>query len=202
MLETSLLALWGYLFGGIPTAYLLGKRLRGVDIRDVGSGNVGTMNAYKQLGRRIGIVVLAVDMGKGAAAVLVAMAFGLSDWELFAVAVAVTVGNNWSVYLRFGGGKGLAVIYGVTLAMVPLLAIAVLPVTAAAFAITRGVVWSFGATIIALNGLVIVTGESAAVIAACVALSWIVIVTHFARSMPEIRTAWAERSFRLFGRVE
>ena len=196
------LAVVGYLLGGIPTAYVLGRRFHGVDIRTMGSRNVGTVNAYKLLGWRLGAVVLAVDTGKGAAAMLLAMAAGLADWELFFVAMAVTAGNNWSPYLRLAGGKGLAVVFGISLAVVPLLSVLALPAVVLAFVVTRGLVWAFTAGIAVVNALVIVSGQPVDVVVTCVVLSTIVIVTHFARSLPEIKTAIVERNLRLFGRVE
>ena len=202
MLETLLFAVAGYLVGGVPTAYVLGRRFRSVDIRTLGSRNIGTVNAYKQLGWRVGTVVLTLDTGKGAAVMLAAMAGGLDGWALFVVAVATTAGNNWSPYLRFAGGKGLAVVWGLSLAVVPVLSLVALPAAIVGFLVTRGVVWAFAFGIVVLNVLVVANGESASVVASCLVLSWIVIVTHFARSLPEIMTALRQRNLKLFGQVE
>ncbi|MEE9253465.1 MAG: glycerol-3-phosphate acyltransferase, partial [Pseudomonadales bacterium] len=137
------LAVVAYLIGGVPTAYLLGRRLRGVDIRALGSRNVGAVNAFKQLGWKIGLLVLAIDVGKGAGLTMLATAAGIGAWGVSAVVVAATVGNNWSPYLRLSGGKGVAVVFGISLVMVPLLSIAALPFTVIGFVITRGLIWSF-----------------------------------------------------------
>ena len=196
------LAVVAYLIGGVPTAYLLGRRLRGVDIRALGSRNVGAVNAFKQLGWKIGLLVLAIDVGKGAGLALLASGAGISEWGVSAVVVAATVGNNWSPYLRLSGGKGLAVVFGISLVVVPLLSIAALPFTVIGFVITRGVIWAFVTGAIALNALVIVGDHAAPVVVTCLALTGIVIVTHLVRSLPNIRLAIRHRDLRLFGQAE
>ena len=196
------LAVVAYLIGGVPTAYLLGQRLRGVDIRTLGSRNVGAVNAFKQLGWRIGLLVLAIDVGKGAGLTLLAGAAGIGEWGVSAVVVAATVGNNWSPYLRLSGGKGLALVFGISLVVVPLLSIAALPFTVIGFVITRGVIWAFVTGSIALNVLVIVGDHEAPVVVTCLALTGIVIATHLVRSLPDIGLAIRHRDIRLFSQTE
>ena len=196
------LAVVAYLIGGVPTAYLLGRRLRGVDIRALGSRNVGAVNAFKHLGWKIGLSVLAIDVGKGAGLTLLATAAGIGPWGVSAVVVAATVGNNWSPYLRLSGGKGLALVFGISLVMVPLLSIAALPFAVIGFVVTRGLVWGFVAGAVALNALVIVGGHTAPVVVTCLALSGIVIATHLARSLPHTKLAIRLRDPGLFGRAE
>ena len=196
------LAVVAYLIGGVPTAYLLGRRLRGIDIRTLGSRNVGAVNAFKQLGWRIGLLVLAVDIGKGAGLMVFASAAGIGEWGVFGVVVAATAGNNWSPYLRLSGGKGLALVFGISLVMVPLLSIAALPFTAIGFVLTRSVIWAFVTGAIALNVLVIVGDHAAPVVVTCLALTGIVIVTHLVRSVSDIRLAIRRRDLRLFSQAE
>jgi glycerol-3-phosphate acyltransferase PlsY len=101
-----------YLLGSIPTAYIIGRIRAGIDIRTVGSHNMGAMNSFYRLGFLYGVIVLAVDMGKGAAAVWVARLLGTPDLvEMLAGAMAV-VGHNWPVWLGFKGGKGGATAIG------------------------------------------------------------------------------------------
>ena len=106
-----------YLLGSIPSGYLAG-RLRGIDIRTVGSRNVGATNVFRTLGTRIGVAVMVADIAKGAAAVLVARALTDSPWPLVAAGAAVA-GHVWPVWLRFRGGKGVAVGAGAAIALVP-----------------------------------------------------------------------------------
>lgn len=107
-----------YLLGSIPSGYLVG-RIRGVDIRTVGSKNVGATNVFRTLGKGIGVAVMAADIAKGAAAVLVADAIAGQPWTIFAAAAAI-IGHVWPVWLRFRGGKGVAVGAGAAAALTPL----------------------------------------------------------------------------------
>ncbi len=196
------LAVVAYFIGGVPTAYFLVRRLRGVDIRTLGSRNVGAVNAFKHLGWKIGLSVLAIDVGKGAGLTLLASAAGIDAWGVSGVIVAATVGNNWSPYLRLSGGKGVAVVFGISLVMVPLLSIAAFPFAVIGFVITRGLIWGFASGAIALNVLVIVGDHPTPVVVACLALSGIVIATHLVRSLPNTRLAIRHRDPGLFGRAE
>lgn len=99
-----------YLIGSLPTAYIVVKRKANIDIRSAGSGNVGTLNAYEVTGKRIiGILVLAVDIAKGAGAVLLTRLVFSQEPRVISVAlVAVVVGHCFPVWLKFHGGRGLA----------------------------------------------------------------------------------------------
>ncbi|PLX65802.1 MAG: acyl-phosphate glycerol 3-phosphate acyltransferase [Denitrovibrio sp.] len=109
-----------YLIGSVPTAYILVKKLKGVDIRTVGSGNVGASNAARILGKWGFIVVLTIDVLKGMIPVLVVRHFyGESDYALLA-AVAVVLGHTFTIFLNFKGGKGVATALGVFIALAPL----------------------------------------------------------------------------------
>ncbi len=113
------LGIGSYLFGAIPTAYLAVRFRRGVDIRQLGSGNVGGANAIQALGRTPGLTVMAFDVFvKGPLPVIVAGT--LLDYgkgvEVVAGSAAL-IGHNWSVFLRFSGGRGLGTGSGVMFAM-------------------------------------------------------------------------------------
>ena len=105
----------GYLIGSIPTAYLLVKWKSRVDIRTVGSGNVGTLNSYEVTNSKlVGVGVLLVDLLKGAAGALVSEAILGSDFLYGAVGgIGVVLGHNFPLWLRFRGGRGLAPAAGV-----------------------------------------------------------------------------------------
>lgn len=129
-------ALAGYLLGSLPTGYLVG-RLRGLDIRTAGSGNIGATNVFRVLGRPAGVFVLAVDTlkGFGAAALPGLCLPGLQSalpvlWGAeaslpardslgIAAGVAAILGHNYTCWLRFKGGKGIATSAGVLLALMP-----------------------------------------------------------------------------------
>jgi acyl phosphate:glycerol-3-phosphate acyltransferase len=108
-----------YLFGSVPTAYLIARWGRGVDIRKRGSGQVGGTNVWHSVSRRIGAIVVIADVAKGVIVVLLTRVFGLGiEWQVVA-ALAAIIGHNWSVFLRFGGGRGLATLGGALLVLAP-----------------------------------------------------------------------------------
>ncbi len=108
-----------YLIGSIPTAYLFGKWLKGIDIRQHGSGNVGATNVFRVLGKEAGIAVLALDILKGVMAVaIVADLLGLiENVHRIIMAICVVSGHNWTVFLKFKGGKGIATSLGVLIGL-------------------------------------------------------------------------------------
>ncbi len=108
-----------YILGSIPTAYILG-RLKGIDIRLYGSGNVGATNAFRVLGKLPGAIVLLLDMAKGFIGVtLIGDYFSKLEvpygGNLFRIILgfAVVSGHNWTIFLKFRGGKGMATSLGV-----------------------------------------------------------------------------------------
>jgi glycerol-3-phosphate acyltransferase PlsY len=116
----------GYLFGALPWGLWLGRWLRGVDVRSVGSGNLGATNVYRALGPGLGVATLVLDIAKGAAPVwLVARgpigaAFpGGVEWSALATGLAAVLGHVFTVFAGFKGGKGVATTVGVLLAISP-----------------------------------------------------------------------------------
>ncbi len=108
-----------YLMGSFPMAYVIGRRRKRIDIRQVGTRNMGAMNVFYQVGFWAGILVLAVDIGKGAAAVALARWLGVTlSVELLAGAVAV-IGHGFPVFLRFRGGRGGATCIGILAFLMP-----------------------------------------------------------------------------------
>lgn len=201
LFAASLIAI-SYLIGGTPAAYLGGKLRGGIDIRDHGNGNVGTVNAVRTLGMRAGLTVLAVDAAKGAVVIGLGRLADVSDYTLFAMALAVTFGHNWSPYIGFNGGKGVAVIFGISLAMAPLQSVLAGPVVFAVYFATRSWVWAFGAGILAINAVFIAAGAPGLCIALCLVLSALVVATHFAREFGELKQALRDRNWRKVGLLE
>ena len=109
----------GYLLGSIPFAYIAGRLKKGVDIRQVGGGNVGALNAMREIGTSIGFTVLIADIAKGSIAVLIARWLDLPPIWILVAGFAAIVGHNWPIFLGFKGGKGAATTLGVLLALVP-----------------------------------------------------------------------------------
>ena len=139
-----------YLLGAIPFAYLAG-RLKGLDIRKHGSGNVGATNVFRVLGKGPGTAVLLLDLAKGTLAVAVVPLLGrassaaalLSDgpaeqaWWPCALGLAAVLGHSYTVFLRFKGGKGVATSAGVFLGLAPYATLCVIAVFLAAFLLSR-----------------------------------------------------------------
>ena len=118
-LTALLVALGAFLLGSIPTGYLV-ARAKGIDIRQHGSGNIGATNVFRTLGKPLGIFVFVFDALKGFAAVWLALKFGgPSAWPGIIAAVAVIAGHNYTPWLGFKGGKGIATSAGVLLALMP-----------------------------------------------------------------------------------
>jgi len=109
----------GYLLGSIPFAYITGRLIKGVDIRQVGGGNMGALNVAREIGPLPGLTVLIADIGKGALAVLIANLLGLPLIWIFITGFAAVVGHNWPIFLKFKGGKGAATSIGVLFALTP-----------------------------------------------------------------------------------
>ena len=114
MLWREILALViAYLLGSIPAAYIVTRVTRHKDIRQVGGGNIGSLNTIKFVGRLPGAVVAFVDVGKGALAVVIAF-FVLGVPALFVMLAAIfsVVGHMWMIFLKFSGGRGMAPMVG------------------------------------------------------------------------------------------
>ncbi|MFH0846790.1 MAG: glycerol-3-phosphate 1-O-acyltransferase PlsY [Chloroflexota bacterium] len=108
-----------YLLGSIPPAYIVAKLRKGIDIREVGSHNLGAMNVFYNVGFWSGIAVLALDIGKGTLALALARIIGVIGWGEFFPAIAVVLGHAFPVFLKFKGGKGGATTIGVLLFLLP-----------------------------------------------------------------------------------
>jgi acyl phosphate:glycerol-3-phosphate acyltransferase len=111
-----LLGIGGYLLGAIPFGLIVGRRVRGIDIRQFGSGNIGTTNAYRCLGAKAGTIVLFCDIAKGAIpAVLAGLYF--QPWLAVILSVLPVIGHMRSIFLGGTGGKGVATGAGVVLGL-------------------------------------------------------------------------------------
>jgi acyl phosphate:glycerol-3-phosphate acyltransferase len=108
-----------YLAGSVPFGLLIARLKGNVDLRRVGSGNIGATNVLRAVGKGAAALTLIGDIGKGAAAVALARGLGASSRILAAVALAAVLGHLFPIFLRFRGGKGVATTLGVVLAAMP-----------------------------------------------------------------------------------
>jgi len=112
----------GYVSGSIPFGLLIAKASKGVDVRGIGSGNIGATNVLRAAGKGAAALTLALDMLKGWAPVALGRVVGASDALVAGVALAAFLGHLYPIFLRFRGGKGVATFLGVLLALLPTVA--------------------------------------------------------------------------------
>ena len=172
-----LAVLLGYLTGSVPFAYLLARRA-GIDVRVAGSGNVGAANVFRTAGVWRGVAVMLLDVGKGAAAVGLAQLTGGGPAVPAVSGAAAVVGHIYPIWLRFHGGKGVAVAAGVFGVLSPV-------ATALAAALFLVIVWitryvSLGsvAASLALPPAAWLTGASAAVVTSASAIAVLILFRH------------------------
>jgi len=152
-----------YLLGSIPTGYLMAKA-KGIDIRSVGSGNIGATNVFRALGKVPGIITLAVDCVKGLVAVLIVPNLVMRLFNLDSVgstpiicALCVILGHNYTCWLKFKGGKGIATSAGAFLALVPIALVICFGLWLVVFGISRYVSLASIAAAVALPVFVFFT---------------------------------------------
>lgn len=113
-----------YLLGSIPFGYIIGRLFKKVDIREFGSGNIGASNAFRILGPPLASLVLIGDIGKGIFSIYLVQCLNIDNLLVLTIAgLAVICGHNWSIFLGFKGGKGIATTFGVVLALNPTIAV-------------------------------------------------------------------------------
>lgn len=136
LLTRSLVLLGAYLLGSVPFSYLVARR-KGIDVRHVGSGNVGATNVMRSVSVAAGLLAFGLDAGKGAAAVLLAGLIEPSGPLPALAGVLAVLGHMYPVWLGFRGGKGVATGAGAFLPLAPMATLAALAVFAVALALTR-----------------------------------------------------------------
>lgn len=163
-----------YFVGSVPFAHLLSRR-RGIDLRTVGSGNVGASNVLRTIGVRTALLAVCLDTVKGTVAVLVAQRLAATPGPVVAAGLAAVLGHVYPVWLRFHGGKGVATAAGVFAVLAPMALAASLAVFVAAVAWTRYVsVGSIGAAVTLAAGTAL--GEAPAVVAVGAATTAAIVV--------------------------
>jgi glycerol-3-phosphate acyltransferase PlsY len=117
-LTTILILAGAYLIGALPSAFLVGRQ-HGVHLRKTGDGNLGTCNTYRVLGLKPALIVGTLDIGKGALATWLATQFSDNPILPYGAALAAVVGHDFSAYIHFAGGKGMATVLGSVLVLHP-----------------------------------------------------------------------------------
>lgn len=183
-----LTAIASYVLGSIPTGFLIGKA-RGIDIRTIGSGNIGATNVFRTFGTAAGIGVLLVDALKGLLAValvswLIWKAYGgagglfTREWLEIDAGLAAIVGHNYTCWLHFKGGKGIATSAGVLLALVPYSLLIILTVWIVVLGLTRFVSLASVCASFTLPFATWLTGRSTTLIGITAAMAALAIYKH------------------------
>lgn len=131
-----LVASLAYLGGSIPVGLLVSRLVKGIDIRKHGSGNIGAANVLRTIGPAGAVVVFILDATKGYVPILLGRNLGLDPLTLAGIGLAAVLGHNFSVFLKFHGGKGVATSFGIALALAPLAAVVALAVWILAVLVT------------------------------------------------------------------
>ena len=193
MVNEIIAVVLGYLLGSIPTAYIVTRLTTGQDIRQMGGGNVGGLNAFREVGLKAASVVALVDLGKGAAAVAIAhWLLDLSPLWVMLAGLAAAIGHMWMVFLKFSGGKGMGATFGALAVLLPVygywygllifLATALVP-----FLITRNMALSIGIGLLFLPFILWLITQSALATILAVTLGLIIGI----KFLPTARVSWA-----------
>ena len=187
MVWVPLLLSLSYLLGSIPSGYIMGLLVRGVDVRQFGDRNMGAANTARVIGPCAGVVVGLADASKGALAVLIAGWSGASYAVVLLCGVAAVAGHNWPVFADFRGGRGEATVIGVLLVLLPLQTALLLGAAAIPLFTTWNIILASCVLFIPLPLVAWWMGASGALIGYSAALPCLVGITHFitTRRLPE-----------------
>lgn len=177
-----LIVILGYFLGAIPTAYIAGRVVKGVDIRQVGDTNMGAQNAFHQLGAKVGVAVGVIDASKGALAILIAQAANAPQVAVLLTGTAAVIGHNWPVFIGFRGGRGECTTIGVLLTLITQPMLIVGGVSAVALLITRNVILASAVLFIPLPLVCWWLGVPGMLVSYGIALPCLVGFTHFLRT--------------------
>jgi glycerol-3-phosphate acyltransferase PlsY len=188
-----IVVLIGYLLGSIPSAYLSTRLATGKDIRQLGGGNVGGLNVFREVGFRAAAGVAIVDLGKGMAAVAIAhWSLHLPPLYVFLAGLGAVMGHNWMVWLKFRGGKGMGPTMGALFIVMPLYGywpglLIFLGVILIPYIITRNVALSMGIGLLFLP-LIVWLGTGSLMATVMAVILGVVILIRF---LPTAMAAWA-----------
>jgi glycerol-3-phosphate acyltransferase PlsY len=169
--------LLGYAVGSVPFAFLLARRA-GIDVRVAGSGNVGAANVLRTSGTPLGVTVMALDISKGVASVLAAYAAAGSLQTMAAAGAAAVVGHIYPVWLRFHGGKGVAVAAGVFAILAPVATLIAAAVFFSTVWLTR--IISLGSVVatVTLPSVAWMAGAPTSVLVAAIGIAALILFRH------------------------
>jgi glycerol-3-phosphate acyltransferase PlsY len=169
--------LCGYALGSVPFAFILARRA-GIDVRVAGSGNVGAANVLRTTGKQLGVIVMALDILKGALTVLLAAAVQGTPSAMAAAGTAAVVGHIYPVWLRFHGGKGVAVAAGVFGVLAPVATVVAASVFLIVVSLSRVISLGSVAATVTLPSAALLSGAPASVVAAAMGTGSLILFRH------------------------
>lgn len=184
----------GYLLGSMPSAYIATRLVTGKDIRQIGGGNVGGLNVFREVGPWPALAAGIVDVSKGVAAVAIAYwLLHLPPTFVMLAGIASVIGHNWMVFLKFRGGKGMGATFGALAVLLPVYRypqglLIFLGIILVPFLITRNVALSMGVGLVALP-FIIWLGMNSGIGTIMAVIVGLVIAIKF---LPTARAAWAK----------
>ena len=178
LLSSLLLLAIGYLLGSMPNGYLAGRWLKGIDLRQCGSGSTGATNVLRNVGKGPALVVFLLDVGKGALAVLLAKSFGMNDWVQVLAGLAALAGHIWPVWLGWKGGKAVATGLGMFLGLAWPVGLACFGLFMAVISLSRIVSLSSVVAALGLPLLMLAAGQSSAYMVVSLVASLMVLWRH------------------------
>ena len=188
----------GYLFGSVPFAFVLSRRWRGIDIRRAGSGNVGAANVLRTSGVRAALLVMALDVCKGAGSVLLVQRWAMGEAAPAAAGFAAVIGHVYPVWLRFRGGKGVATAAGVFSILTPWAMLPVVAVFVVTVWLTRFISLGSIAATVALGPLAYALHAPPWIVVAAVSVAGVIVFRHRANLV----RIWSGTERRIGHRVQ
>jgi len=187
MIAVILAVICAYLVGAIPFAYIFGKLIGGIDVREHGSGNVGATNIARTIGKGPGVAVFVLDLLKGTVAVtLIPAIFGRvfpgfmegRQYALILLGGAAIAGHIWTVFLNFKGGKGVSTTAGVMVGLDPVIFVCAMVIWAVVFFVWKYVSVASIAAAVALPLLAVLTGKDFSFTLFCAVLCMVGVYAH------------------------
>jgi len=189
-----LIVVLGYFLGSIPTAYIAGRVVKGIDIRQVGDANMGAQNAFYQLGAKVGVAVGVIDASKGALAILIAQAVHIPQETVLLTGAAAVIGHNWPLFIGFRGGRGESTTIGVLLTLITQPMLIISGVAAGTLLITKNVILASAVLFIPLPLVCWWLGVPGVLVGYGIALPCLVGFSHFLRTRRVVSTSGTGRA--------
>jgi glycerol-3-phosphate acyltransferase PlsY len=183
----------GYLLGSIPTALIMSRLRKEVDIRQVGSNNMGAANVVREIGMWEGIVVGAIDITKGAVATIIPKLLGLDILWVMAAGFCAILGHNYPLFASFKGGKGSATLIGIFLLLSPLAILASVAIIIIPLFTTRNFAFAISISFILLPLFIFILGYSISVVLYALFIDFYMLFTNIVQVQQTVKTIFIKK---------